>query len=70
MKRPRDRRGPPAVVYPKRLCVGGPRDGETLSILDLPMMATVTPGRIARREHYIRATRDGVEIWLWREIQG
>ena len=70
-KPPRGRRGPPPVEYPKLLCIGGPRDGELLSELDLPLGSVMrgdgAGGFTLRRDQYVRVTRPEGGVWLWQE---
>jgi hypothetical protein len=70
-KKPRDRRAVPPRIYPKLGCVGGPRDGEIVSALDLPMGAEITPDAAGtmtvRRDLYVKALNDGGDVWLWQE---
>jgi hypothetical protein len=66
-KKPRSP-SPPPVVYPKLLCIGGPRDGEIVSALDLPIGAVITADAV-RRDQYVKAEREGWEVWLWQELQ-
>jgi hypothetical protein len=58
---------------PKFRCIGGPKDGELLSVLDLPMRAVIEPdgagGMRVRRDHYVYgAERAGERVWEWREF--
>jgi hypothetical protein len=57
---------PPPVEYPKLLCIGGPRDGEVISVLDLPMGATITRDQV-RREEYVKGECDGRAVCLRQE---
>lgn len=65
--------GPPARPAPKYLCLGGPKDGELLSIIDLPSGALLEPdgagGLHIRRDHYVRVTRPEGDVWVWQELQ-
>lgn len=70
-KKKPDRRGPPPVIYPKLPCVGGPRDGEVVSQLDLPWEG----GMIRRgfdlrwtQGNYVRGEWKGVDSWIWQEV--
>lgn len=59
------------MVYPKLLCIGGPRDGEILSELDLPLGSVMqgdgSGGFTVRRDQYVRVTRPEGDVWLWQE---
>lgn len=72
-KNPRDRRGLPPVAHPTLPCIGGPKDGEMLSVCDLPMAGLIGPdgagGMHVRCDRYVRTEREGKDVWVWREMQ-
>jgi hypothetical protein len=53
------------------LCIGGPQDGEILSVLELPLGAVITINGV-RRDQYVGAKRQGREVrevWLWQGLE-
>jgi hypothetical protein len=59
---------------PRFRCIGGPMNGEFLSVLDLPTGAPSSApgsgGRVTvRRDEYVTGLREGARVWLWEEVR-